>query len=466
MLKQLITWLIFVNVIIAFPVQKTSSSSLLIPEQDSFYTVHGNISLYNLGQIISYRPAPAPLSNKILPVNVKNVWQILYRSSDTWGNPTAVVGTIMEPNNGDPSKLLSYQTFEDAADLNCSPSYAILQGSSDNNTDAKIEMFLIQTALDQGWYIISPDYEGLNSAFTAGIRSGHAVLDGVRAALGSQFAGINNDASVVLWGYSGGSLASGWAASLQPSYASEIKLVGTAVGGFVTNITSVAEAVEGGSNAGIAAAAIAGLGNEYPDLQKIVYEQLVPSKVATFNRTADVCLSNSDIYFDKTNFFSGDDKYFQDGWGIFSNPVVADIVSSITLGVRKEEMPNCPIFLYHGEKDTTVPYQANAQRIFDIWKSWGISSLEFSSDETANHAEEFVLGAPAAITWIEKRFKGETPVSGAVKTRRLSNLLYPDIDVSVLQVIEAGAKVLVGLKLGPDILNYPSTILLWINKFL
>lgn len=462
MFKYLLSLLLLANLILAIPIDV--SNTLLTPAEDDFYTIPANISDFKLGLIINYRLAPAELSNKILPIDVKNVWQILYRSSDTFGNPTAVVGTIMEPNNGNPGKLLSYQTFEDSSDLNCSPSYAILKGSSNNNTDAKIEMFLIQTALDQGWYIVSPDYEGLNSAFTAGIRSGHAVLDGIRAALSSSFTDINNDASVAMWGYSGGSLASGWAASLQPSYANEIDLIGVAVGGFVTNITSVAVAVEGGSNAGIAAAAIAGLANEYPDLKKTVYEQLVPSKVGLFNRTADVCLSNSDVYFKNVNFFSGDDRFFQDGWGIFSDSVVSDIISSITLGVRRSEMPNCPVFLYHGEKDTTVPYEANAQRIFEIWQSWGINSLEFSSDETANHPEEFVLGAAAAMTWIEKRFQRQAPVSGAVKTRRFSNLFYPGIDVALLETLEAGAKVLVGLDLGPDILNYPSDILLWFNK--
>ena len=67
------------------------------------------------------------------------------------------------------------------------------------------------------------------------------------------------------WGYSGGSLASGWAAALQPKYAPELKknLIGAALGGFVTNITATAEATDGTLFAGLVPNALSGLANEY-----------------------------------------------------------------------------------------------------------------------------------------------------------------------------------------------------------
>ena len=49
------------------------------------------------------------------------------------------------------------------------------------------------------------------------------MLNSIRAALKSgKITNIKDDAKVVMWGYSGGSLASGWAAALQPSYAPEL----------------------------------------------------------------------------------------------------------------------------------------------------------------------------------------------------------------------------------------------------
>ena len=109
----------------------------------------------------------------------------------------------------------------------------------------QIDMALMVPMLKQGYYVVSPDYEGPKSTFTVGRQSGKATLDSIRAILKSnKFTGIKSDAKVAMWGYSGGSLASGWAAALQPKYAPELKknLIGAALGGFVTNITATAEA--------------------------------------------------------------------------------------------------------------------------------------------------------------------------------------------------------------------------------
>jgi hypothetical protein len=49
-----------------------------------------------------------------------------------------------------------------------------------------------------------------------------------------------------MWGYSGGSLATEWAAELQPTYAPELNFAGAALGGLVPNITSVLKTINGG----------------------------------------------------------------------------------------------------------------------------------------------------------------------------------------------------------------------------
>ena len=90
-----------------------------------------------------------------------------------------------------------------------------------------------------GWIVSSPDYEGPGSSFSAGRLSGHGVLDGLRAALnfGSTL-GLSSGVKVAGFGYSGGAIATGWAAALQPSYAPELtsKLVGWSYGGTPANI--------------------------------------------------------------------------------------------------------------------------------------------------------------------------------------------------------------------------------------
>lgn len=166
------------------------------------------------------------------------MYNILYRTTDSQYKPTWAVTTLLIPNNtqyNSSDKLLSYQIPYDSADLNASPSYSMYAGGLPDVT----------AALGRGWYVNVPDYEGPLASFTAGVMSGHATIDSVRAVLSSGFGLAPNGTKYALWGYSGGALASEWAAELQVQYASELNFAGAALGGLTPNITTVMEAVTG-----------------------------------------------------------------------------------------------------------------------------------------------------------------------------------------------------------------------------
>jgi hypothetical protein len=58
-----------------------------------------------------------------------------------------------------------------------------------------------------------PDYEGPLASFTAGLMSGYATLDSVRAALNcGEILGLSPKARYAMYGFSGGALAAEWAA--------------------------------------------------------------------------------------------------------------------------------------------------------------------------------------------------------------------------------------------------------------
>ena len=59
---------------------------------------------------------------------------------------------------------------------------------------------------------------------------GYHVLDGLRAALSTERLGLSPTAPIGLWGYSGGGLASAWAAEMSGSYAPELNIVGAVLG--------------------------------------------------------------------------------------------------------------------------------------------------------------------------------------------------------------------------------------------
>lgn len=112
-----------------------------------------------------------------------------------------------------------------------------------------------------------PDWEGPNSTFIAGIQVGQATLDSIRATLTSgDITGVASTAKVQMWGYSGGELASEFAAELQADYALEIPLVSAAIGGVTPNITSVYNTINKGLFAGLNAAGILSLAKAYPDI--------------------------------------------------------------------------------------------------------------------------------------------------------------------------------------------------------
>lgn len=98
--------------------------------------------------------------------------------------------------------LLSYQIPYDSADVDASPSYAIYSGVPLN----------VNASLTKGWFVSVPDYEGPLASFTAGVMSGHATLDSVRAvlSLADTLPGLNlpNNTRYAMWEYSGGALAS------------------------------------------------------------------------------------------------------------------------------------------------------------------------------------------------------------------------------------------------------------------
>ena len=100
-----------------------------------------------------------------------------------------------------------------------------------------------------GLFVSVPDYKGPLGSFTAGVISGHATIDSIRAVL-SLGLGLNTTLPrVALWGYLGGALAAECSSELQVQYAPELSenIIGVALGGLTPNVTSVIENIRGTS---------------------------------------------------------------------------------------------------------------------------------------------------------------------------------------------------------------------------
>ncbi|CAK7902278.1 lipase 1 [[Candida] anglica] len=426
--------------------------TVLPPSVDPFYDIPDELESKNPGDILKFRKSPHRIRSIFLPVDVKNAWQMMVRSTDSHGNATAIVTTLIEPFNSNSSRLLQYQIAEDSGSVDCSASYSFLFGASPDTLAAQAEMYFIQIALNEGWWVNVPDYEGPKAAFTAGRQAGHAVLDTLRGVLkNTNDTGLNPEPEVVMWGYSGGSLATGWAAALQPLYAPDLspRIIGAALGGFASNITTTIIAIDGGFYTGLVATGVTGLSNEYPQLKPIIQRE-VPEKFKwIYDKAGKTCLLPSILYGMYAQVFRGSNRWIQAGYSLLSEPVVADVLHNVTLGISKEDFPEIPIFIYHGMKDNIVPY-INTERIYDTWCSWGIKSLEVAASENTRHVTEMVGGAPAAFAWVSKRFNGESTVDGCSLTKRSTNLQYPGVSMAIVETLQAAAKSILQFKIGPS----------------
>lgn len=424
-----------------------------LPTEDDFYTYSGDLDKIKPGTILKTRNTPSRIRSIYFPVNVKNSWQMLVRSTDSHDNPNVFVTTVIEPYNGNSSKLLAYQTAEDSSSPNCAPSYAFSYGAKMSTVTTQAEMLLIQIALDRGWYVVSPDYEGSKATFTAGRQSGHATLDSIRAALKSgNLTNIDPNAQVGMFGYSGGSLASGHALELQPTYAKDLKkhLIGAALGGFVTNVTATAVGVEGTLFAGLTASALGGLVSENDGLRDLIDEQIMPGKNESFSEVFKKCMLDSITSYAFQNFFTGPYRYVKDGWKVFEKKIVKDVVNNSTLALHSNStLPEVPIMIFHGYNDTIVPYAENSLRVAKAWCDRGIKSLELNLD-MGGHITEIFKGIPSGFAWLERVFSGEKPHDGCKFSSRESNLDYPGVNSTVHDLLISSAELIFGFEIGPD----------------
>lgn len=365
------------------------------PAIDPFYSPPSDFAKYKVGQIIKSRSAPVPPFNLS---NVEHSYQIMYRTTDTFDDASYTIGTVIVPkNNRDATKLVAYQVAEDSAYINCCPSYTIMSAYDQ----------VMDHLLDYGYYLLVPDYEGPKSAFTAGYVAGYGVLDGIRAALQSKsLTGLSSDANVTLWGYSGGSLASGWAAQLQPTYAPDLTgIIGCAVGGFVTNVTAVALNANGRLDAGFFVAGLNGLANEYPSLMSAIKAHMYWWVQPYFFSAKTMCTTQVLLDFLYRNVFD----FIDDGSAFMSLPGVSSVIETLNLGMNGQK-PEIPMFVYQSMIDEVVPYKIVDKTVAE-WCAAG-AQVQYRIDTGASHLEEATNVMPQAINWIVDRFNGVEVASG------------------------------------------------------
>jgi len=236
------------------------------PEQDPFYAYQGARPLAAIppGTVLKTRVIAYHVLG--IPLPVRTV-QLLYRSSGELGQPTVNVTSVLEPLSGpNPPRVIAYQSFYDSLNPDDEPSYAISGGVTFGGLLDTTETVLIAPMLLEGYTVVVADTEGETADFAAGPEYGYNTLDSLRAALRSGATGLRHVRQIGLMGYSGGAIATEWAAELAPSYAPDVNrlLVGAAMGGVLVDPAHNLHYVSGSSVwAGVMPMAIVGIARAF-----------------------------------------------------------------------------------------------------------------------------------------------------------------------------------------------------------
>lgn len=217
-------------------------------EGPGFFTYSGSrpLSSFAPGEVIKTRTVPFHLAGIATPLTAV---QVVYRSTNAMGEPVANATSVLRPPNGPVKGVLSYQSAYDSLNPADSPSRAVAgnfklfdltprgRNIAVGNSFANTENSAVVSFLAGGYAVNIPDTEGQDANFAAGPEYGMNTLDSLRALKATARTGVPRAAKVALAGYSGGAIASNWAAILAPGYAPEINrdLIGVAQGGLLVN---------------------------------------------------------------------------------------------------------------------------------------------------------------------------------------------------------------------------------------
>lgn len=259
----------------------------------------------------------------------------------------------------------------------------------------------IPIVLGLGWFVNIPDYEGPLASFTAGVESGHATIDSVRAVLHPNF-GLETNAKYALWGYSGGALASEWAAELQVQYAPELNFAGIALGGLTPNVTSVLESVNSSPFMETAVNGLLGMASQHPTFEQYMINQLKtsgPYNATTFLAARSQNTTVDTIVFADQNVFD----YFVSGDSFLQNPLTQAVVNSDGM-MGYHGVPSMPVFAYKAIEDELSPV-ADTDAMIERYCGIGANIL-YQRNTIGGHLAEYINGKASALAFLSAVLDG------------------------------------------------------------
>jgi alpha-beta hydrolase superfamily lysophospholipase len=407
-----------------------------LPSDDPFYDPPGGFHHAAPGTVLRSRDVELAFFG-LIPQRVK-ASQLLYRTTDMHGNPDVAATTVIVPAERAPkavTPVVSYQCAIDAVSSRCFPSYALRRHAHATGAVAQFELLLVAAALAEGWAVSVPDHEGRLGMWGAPYEPGYHVLDGVRAALSSKRLGLSPEAPIGLWGYSGGGLATAWAAEMSGTYAPELDIVGAVLGSPVGDLGHTFRRLNGTFMSGLPALVVTALAHIYPDLDRIIQEHATEEGKVLLKRLHTMTTAEAVIRMANKDM---DDMVDVPLEQILDMPEVQHVFEEIKLGVA---VPTPPVLIVQAVHDQLISV-AVIDELADAYRSGG-ASVTYHRDMLSEHLLLHPLSAPMALRWLTDRFNGK-PLSEHMVRTKWPTLLNPMTYVGMARLAKIVAKVVTG----------------------
>ncbi|MGU3432508.1 lipase family protein [Actinomycetes bacterium M1A6_2h] len=386
-----------------------SDGPLTTPGKDPFYRAPAGFAAASPGTVLRTREVTIALFG-VIDQRV-SAWQLLYRTTGIDGGPLVAVTTVLLPAGGRPASqraLLSYQCAIDAVSDRCFPSYALRAGAQAVGAVPQFELMIVLYALRQGWVMSLPDHEGIDGRWGAPVEPGYCTLDGIRAAMSFEPLDLDHAAPVALWGYSGGGLATSWAAEAAADYAPELDIVGAALGSPVGNPGSAFSRLNGTIFSGLPIMVVDGLRRTYPALERAVDEHvdergrrildslvrkttvqaMVPMAMRDWQRRTDIPLAD-----------------------LLGTPELVQMLQDIQPGKSAPTFPLLVVQAVHDEIIAVDDVDGQVER----YRAAG-ANVTYIRDRLSEHLSLHAIAAPATLEWLADRVAGKPVGDSSTRT--------------------------------------------------
>jgi hypothetical protein len=343
--------------------------------------------------------------------------RIMYRSSDSRGEPMAVTGTYFEPWNPWPGQgprpLIVYGPGTQGQGDQCAPSRQFNQGihfSPYLDIAFNYEELFVATMVARGFAIVMTDYQGLGTpglhTYVNRVAQGNAMLDAGRAAMRLPGTSLDPQGPVAFWGYSQGGGAAASAAELASSYAPDLHVVGTYAGAPPADLKELFPYADGSALVGVVGYALNSVITSYPEFADVIRSKMTPRGLDLLQKVQDQCIAETIAKF----MFRHLQPYFYDDiYATVNEEPFASLFDMQRLGRLK---PNAPAMILSNRYDPLVPWTA-ANQLGRDWCAQGADVQFWTNEEppflnkmVINHALPMLVDGERAMQWIADRFNG------------------------------------------------------------